>query len=329
MHPMRQDLDEILLTEDQIRQRLDELASEIQRDYADKDLTLVAILTGSVMFIADLLRRLPMQLRLDYVGISSYRGQTRSAGVLIVTKALKLDVHDRDVLVVDDILDTGMTLVKVREMILKLQPRSLKFCTFLEKDVPHHENFRADYVAFRIPNKFVVGYGLDYRERYRNLPCVGTLKPALISSTDMKISVQFFSFLRQIAGCNELALELPEGATVADALAQLYAKFPRLKEAEKTTLIAVGVEFAKRTAKLRDGDVLSLMPPLQGGADDELLITDQPIDASRSRRRRKSPRRWRYRRVLGRRPRCGGSRSRFARWNTPLTGKWRNISFAS
>jgi hypoxanthine phosphoribosyltransferase len=183
MHPMRQDLDEILLTEEQIRQRLDELATEIQRDYADKDLTLIAILSGSVMFIADLLRRLPMQLRLDYIGISSYRGQTRSAGVLVVTKALKLDVHDRDVLVVDDILDTGMTLVKVREMIQKLQPRSLKFCAFLEKDVPHHESFRADYVGFHIPNKFVVGYGLDYRERYRNLPCVGTLKPALISST--------------------------------------------------------------------------------------------------------------------------------------------------
>jgi hypoxanthine phosphoribosyltransferase len=183
MHPMRQDLDEILLTEDQIRQRLDTLAAEIQRDYVDKDLTLVAILSGSVMFTADLLRRLPMQLRLDYIGISSYRGQTRSAGVLIVTKALKLDVHDRDVLVVDDILDTGMTLVKVREMIQKLQPRSLKFCAFLEKDVPHHENLRADYVGFHIPNKFVVGYGLDYRERYRNLPCVGTLKPALVSPT--------------------------------------------------------------------------------------------------------------------------------------------------
>ena len=123
MHAMRQDLDEILLTEEQIRQRLDALALEIQRDYADKDLTLVAILTGSVMFIADLLRRLPMQLRLDYVGISSYRGQTRSAGVLIVTKALKLDVRDRDVLVVDHILDTGLTLVKVRGMIQELQPR--------------------------------------------------------------------------------------------------------------------------------------------------------------------------------------------------------------
>ena len=94
----------------------------------------------------------------------------------------------------------------------------------------------------------------------------------------MKITIQFFSFLRQMVGQNELTLDLPEGATVADALAQLYAKFPRLKEAEKTVLLAVGVEFTRRASKLRDGDVLSLMPPLQGGADDELLITDQPID---------------------------------------------------
>jgi hypoxanthine phosphoribosyltransferase len=135
-----------------------------------------------VMFIADLLRRLPMQLRLDYIGVSSYHGETRSTGELILTKALKLDVRDRDVLVVDDILDTGLTLVNIRAMLQKLQPRSVKFCTFLEKDIPHRENFKADYVGFHIPNKFVVGYGLDYCERYRNLPYVGTLRPEAIAA---------------------------------------------------------------------------------------------------------------------------------------------------
>jgi len=179
---MRQDVEEILLTEEQIQRRLDGLAAEIQQDYADKDLTLIAILTGSVMFIADLLRRLPMQLRLDYIGVSSYHGETRSTGDLVVTKALKLDVRDRDVLVVDDILDTGLTLVKIREMLQQLEPRSVRFCTLLEKDIPHRENFRADYVAFHIPNKFVVGYGLDYRERYRNLPYVGTLRAEVIAA---------------------------------------------------------------------------------------------------------------------------------------------------
>jgi len=182
MRPMRQDVEEILLTEEQIQRRLDGLAAEIQQDYADKDLTLIAILTGSVMFIADLLRRLPMQLRLDYIGVSSYHGETRSTGDLVVTKALKLDVRDRDVLVVDDILDTGLTLVKIREMLQQLEPRSVRFCTLLEKDIPHRENFRADYVAFHIPNKFVVGYGLDYRERYRNLPYVGTLRAEVIAA---------------------------------------------------------------------------------------------------------------------------------------------------
>ena len=178
---MREDLEEILLTEEEIHQRMDSLALDIQREYESKDLTLVAVLTGSVMFIADLLRRLPMQLRLDYIGVSSYHGETRATSPLIITKALRLDVRDRDVLVVDDILDTGVTSFKIREMILKLQPRSLKFGVFLEKDVPHHNNFQADYVGFRIPNKFVVGYGLDYRERYRNLPFVGTLKPEVIA----------------------------------------------------------------------------------------------------------------------------------------------------
>jgi hypoxanthine phosphoribosyltransferase len=182
MQSMRDDLEEVLLTEDQIRSRLDALALELQHDYSGKDLTVVAILTGSVMFIADLLRRLPMQLRLDYIGVSSYHGETRSTGELIVTKALKLDVRDRDVLVVDDILDTGLTLVNIRTMIQKLQPHSVKFCTLLEKDVPHQEDFQADYVAFHIPNKFVVGYGLDYHERYRNLPYVGTLRPEAIAA---------------------------------------------------------------------------------------------------------------------------------------------------
>lgn len=179
---MGQDVEEVLLTEQQIQQRLDSLAGEIQREYLEKDLTLVAVLTGSVMFIADLLRRLPMQLRLDYIGVSSYHGETRSTGDLLMTKALRLDVRGRDVLIVDDILDTGQTLVKIREMMNKLQPRSLKSCVFLEKDVPHHENIHADFVAFHIPNKFIVGYGLDYRERYRNLPYVATLKPEAIAA---------------------------------------------------------------------------------------------------------------------------------------------------
>jgi hypoxanthine phosphoribosyltransferase len=182
MHTLRDDVAEVLLSEEQIQRRLDELAAEIQREYAEKDLTLVAVLTGSVMFVADLLRRLPGPLRLDYVGISSYRGTTRSTGELVLTKALQLDVRDRAVLVVDDILDTGLTLVKVCELLRRFAPRDIRSCVFLEKEVPHHGGVRADHVGFRIPDRFVVGYGLDYQERYRNLPYVATLKPAVIAA---------------------------------------------------------------------------------------------------------------------------------------------------
>ena len=174
---MHDDIAEILLTEWQIHRRLDELAAEIQRDYRGRELTLIGILTGSVIFVADLLRRLPVPVRLDCVGVASYHGGTESSGVVTWTKQLQLDVRDREVLVVDDILDSGLTLQRVREAIQKHHPRSLKSATFLEKDVPHRAGFRADYVAFKIPNKFVVGYGLDYREQYRNLPYVGVLKP--------------------------------------------------------------------------------------------------------------------------------------------------------
>jgi len=176
------DIAQILLTEAKIHKRLDELAVEIQRDYVGRDLTMIGILTGSVIFMADLLRRLPLHVRVDCVGISSYRGGKVSTGEATWTKQIQLDVRDRDVLVVDDILDTGLTMLGVRKAIQKLQPRSLKCVAFLEKDVAHRDGCWADYVAFKIPNKFVVGYGLDYQERYRNLPYVGVLKPFLAGS---------------------------------------------------------------------------------------------------------------------------------------------------
>ncbi len=183
------DFEQVLLTEKQIQHRLDQLAAEIQEAYAGKDLTLVGVLTGSVMFVADLLRRLTLPLRLDNIGVSSYHGGTKPSGEFTVTKALRLDVRDRDVLVVDDILDTGATLVRIRDMITALGPRSLRFCVFLEKQIPHSDDLRPDFVAFKIPNHFVVGYGLDYRERYRNLPYVATLSPEIIRQGGSDIPV--------------------------------------------------------------------------------------------------------------------------------------------
>ena len=120
---------------------------------------------------------MPIELRLDYLGVSSYRGTARSTGAVTITKRPQLDLGDCRVLVVDDILDTGLTLVEARAVLRELSPADLKFCVLLEKEIPHQEGFRPDYVGFTIPDTFVVGYGLDYAERYRNLPYIATLKP--------------------------------------------------------------------------------------------------------------------------------------------------------
>jgi hypoxanthine phosphoribosyltransferase len=136
----------------------------------------VAVLNGTIMFIADLIRHLSLPLRLDFIGCSSYGSGTES-GELVFTKELRLDVRGRDVLLVDDILDTGKTLQRVVAKIEELKPRQIRTCVLLEKAARRIENVQADYVGFKIPDLFVVGYGLDYAERFRNLPFVGVLHP--------------------------------------------------------------------------------------------------------------------------------------------------------
>jgi hypoxanthine phosphoribosyltransferase len=167
----------VLLSEFRLKRRVRELARAIERDYQKKDLVIVALLNGTVLFLADLIRCLDIPLRLDFMGVSSYRGKT-SSGSLAFTKELQLDVCGRDVLLVDDILDTGKTLDRVTRRLRSLKPRSLKICVLLEKQVERVKPIRADYVGFKIPNVFVVGYGLDYAERLRHLPFVGILNPA-------------------------------------------------------------------------------------------------------------------------------------------------------
>ena len=178
----RADVGEVLITEAQLGQRVGELARIISKDYVGKDLVVVAVLTGTVMFLADLLRGLTLPLRLDFVGVSSYREGT-VAGKLVFTKELRIEVLGRDVLLVDDILDSGQTLTKVTEAIRKLKPRSLRTCVLLDKPEGRAQASKADYTGFIVPNKFVVGYGLDYAERFRNLPFVGVLKPEVYSGS--------------------------------------------------------------------------------------------------------------------------------------------------
>lgn len=171
----RHEIDRVLITEEQIARRVRQLTRRLQADYAGRDLVIVSLLNGTVMFLADLVRHLSLPLRLDFMGVSSYGAGTES-GELVFTKQLRLDVKGRDVLVVDDILDTGRTLQRVLAVLRAQKPRRLKVCVLLEKKARRSEKVRADYVGFQIPDLFVVGYGLDYAERYRNLPFVGVLR---------------------------------------------------------------------------------------------------------------------------------------------------------
>ena len=175
------ELQAVLITEAQIKRRVRELTAQIQRDFAGRDLVVISLLTGTVMFLADLIRHLSLPLRLDFIGVSSYRDSTE-ARELIFTKELRLDVHGRDVLLVDDILDTGKTLKQVLAKLRALKPRRIKICVLLEKKARREEKVRADYVGFQIPDLFVVGYGLDFAERYRNLPFVGVLRAEIYQS---------------------------------------------------------------------------------------------------------------------------------------------------
>lgn len=166
----------MLIGEAEIAARVRELAADIERDFVERDLLVVALLTGTVPFLADLIRHITLPMRLDFMGVSSY-GNNTAPGELVFTKELRLEACDRDVLLVDDILDTGKTLRAVIDKLNALEPKSLKTCVLLEKKSRRAEQITADYVGFEVPDAFVVGYGLDYAERYRNLPFIGILKP--------------------------------------------------------------------------------------------------------------------------------------------------------
>ena len=173
--PMVADIARVLYHEPEILGRLDEMAERITADYRDKELTVIAILNGSVIFMADLLRRIPLPLQVESLSVSSYHG-TRTSGNLEFRQTRLADVTGRHVLLLDDILDSGLTLHAVRDKILSESgAASVRSCVLLRKNVVRSRAVDADYAGFDIPDEFVVGYGLDYNERYRNLPYIGIL----------------------------------------------------------------------------------------------------------------------------------------------------------
>ncbi|MEZ5277266.1 MAG: hypoxanthine phosphoribosyltransferase [Opitutaceae bacterium] len=175
-HP---DLERILVSHLAIKRRLKKLGTEITEAYGSQEITVVAIINGAIFFTADLLRQIHSPIRLDCLRVSSYRNQTRSTGAPRILDTLLLDVGERHILLIDDILDTGKTLSVVVEQLKKRKPASIRTCVLLDKKARREVDFEADFVGFTIPDRFVVGYGLDFAERYRNLPSIGILKPDL------------------------------------------------------------------------------------------------------------------------------------------------------
>ena len=174
----RKDVERVLISDVQLARRIKSLAREIERDFKGREMVVVSLLNGTVLMLADLIRHLNLPLRLDFIGVSSY-GLGTESGELVFTKELRLDVRGRDVLLVDDILDTGNTLSRVLPKLRALKPRRIKTCVLLDKPERRQKKVRADYIGFTIPDVFVVGYGLDFAERYRNLPFVGVLHPQI------------------------------------------------------------------------------------------------------------------------------------------------------
>ena len=171
------DLEKILLTAEQIDARLAQLAAQIDEEYRGRDLLLVGVLRGAVMTMADLSREIRIPLEMDWMAVSSYGSGTKSSGVVRILKDLDTDIQGRNVLIVEDVIDSGLTLSWLRSNLLSRGPESVRIATTLRKPEAAKVAIDVDYVGFDIPNEFVVGYGLDYAERYRHLPFVGTLAP--------------------------------------------------------------------------------------------------------------------------------------------------------
>lgn len=176
---MNEDILQVLFSEEQLRQKCAELGARISRDYEGKNLLMVSVLKGSVVFMADLMRHITVPCGIDFMAVSSYGSGVKTSGVVKINKDLDIDLAGRDILIVEDILDSGMTLAYLTELLRDRGPASIRIAALLDKPSRRKANVQPDYVGYVVPDEFVVGYGLDYDERYRNLPYVGILKPAV------------------------------------------------------------------------------------------------------------------------------------------------------
>ena len=176
---LHRDIESVLLTEEQIQRRIAELGAQISADYAGKELHLIGVLRGAVMFLADLMRNLTIPCSCDFIAIASYGMDTKSSGVVRILKDLDDSIQGKHVLIVEDIVDTGLTLNYILNLIRSRNPASVRVCALLDKPERRIVPVEIHYLGFTIPNRFVVGYGLDYAQKYRNLPYIGVLRPEI------------------------------------------------------------------------------------------------------------------------------------------------------
>ena len=179
---MYDDISKVLVSEEELKAKTKELADMVSKDYKGRELLVVSILKGGFIFTADFVRALSIDARVDFMSVSSYGASTRTSGVVQIRKDLDRDIKGLDVLICEDILDTGLTLAYLKKMLITRGAKSVRICTILNKPDRRVANIEPDYVGFDIPDEFVVGYGLDFAEKYRNLPFVGVLKPEIYAN---------------------------------------------------------------------------------------------------------------------------------------------------
>lgn len=178
---MHQDIDRILISEEELKAKISELGQQLSKEYAGKNPLFLGVLKGCVVFFSDMIRAVEIPCNIDFMVVSSYGSGTSTSGTINMLKDVSVDIKGRDVVILEDIIDTGLTLKAVYQHLLDMEPASLKICTLLDKPDRRKTVISAEYTGFTIPNEFVVGYGLDYNEFYRNLPYIGILKPEVYS----------------------------------------------------------------------------------------------------------------------------------------------------
>lgn len=178
---MNNDVQKVLISEKEIADKIEQLGKQISKDYLGKNLILVSVLKGSVVFMADIMRQISISCEIDFMCVSSYGAGVKSSGVVKIVKDIDIKLENRDILIIEDILDSGLTLSYIVDLLKTRNPSSIKVCTLLDKPDRRQTELKVDYLGFSIPDEFVIGYGLDYDEKYRNLPYIGVLSPKVYS----------------------------------------------------------------------------------------------------------------------------------------------------